>query len=30
MDELNNGPDAGGARLLSGEVSVPILLRFVS
>jgi hypothetical protein len=28
MNELNNGPDVGGARLANGVVNVPILLRF--
>jgi hypothetical protein len=28
ISELNNGPDVGGARLVNGEVNVPVLLRF--
>ena len=28
MEELNNGPNVGGARLANGVVNVPILLRF--
>jgi len=28
INELNNGPDVGGARLANGSVNVPVLLRF--
>ena len=28
INELNNGPDVGGARLANGSVDVPVLLRF--
>jgi hypothetical protein len=28
MNELNNGPDVGGNRLLNGNMNIPILVRF--